>query len=87
MYSCLQGKEEYKIYSVTNYFFFKAQEDSGLQRKYRFIKSRLIALEMNTEAFLKICTPDQEIWRKFGWRGKKVIEIITQIIENGLPTL
>jgi hypothetical protein len=42
---------------------------------------------MNIEAFLKICTPDQEIWEKFGWKGKKVAEIITQVVEMGLPTL
>ena len=40
---------------------------------------------MNTEAFLKICTPDQKIWERFGWKGKKVGEIISQIVERGLP--
>jgi len=65
----------------------KVEKDRELQRKYRFLKSRIIALEMNTEAFLKICTPDEEIWEKFGWRGKKVTEIITKIVDTGLPAL
>ena len=63
------------------------QKERGVQREFRFLKSRIIALEMNTEVFLKICTPDAEIWEKFGWSGKKVTEIITQIVEMGLPTL
>ena len=75
------------IKSLFKHIYLKVEEDPGDQRKFRFLKSRLIALEMNTEAFLRICTPDQEVWGKFGWRGKKVIEIITQIVENGLPTL
>ena len=58
---------------------------------------------MNTEAFLRICTPDpvnkqtmfrkfvsiillaQVIWEKFGWTGKSVHAIITQIAESGVP--
>ena len=57
------------------------------QVQYRLLKSRLIALEMNTEAFLRICTPDEEMWEKFGWKGKTVTEIITDIVEIGLPSI
>ena len=75
---------------------------------------RLAALELNTEAFLRICTPDpvsfynswwsiidycphfsslreraddlkKVIWEKFGWVGKDVHAIISQIAESGLP--
>ena len=69
------------------FFLNQEHKEKDVQRKFRLLKSRIIALEMNTEAFLKICTPDEEIWEKFGWSGKKVIEIITQIVDRGLPTL
>ena len=62
--------------------FFQVKKEQEVQLKYRFLKSRLIALEINTEAFLKICTPDQRIWEKIGWRGKNIRELVTQIVEN-----
>jgi len=55
------------------------------QQEARMLKSRMAALELNTEAFLRICTPDQVIWEKFGWVGKDVHAIISQIAESGLP--
>ena len=70
--------------STTN-SLFQNQEEDDVQRNFRLLKSRIIAIEMNTEAFLKICTPDQKIWEKFGWKGKKVGDIISQIVERGLP--
>eukprot|EP00092_Neocalanus_flemingeri_P020674 GFUD01022404.1.p1 GENE.GFUD01022404.1~~GFUD01022404.1.p1 ORF type:complete len:488 (-),score=106.01 GFUD01022404.1:146-1486(-) len=60
----------------------KVDKELEVQRNFRLMKSRLIAIEMNTEAFLKICTPDQEIWEKFGWRDKTVLEIITEIADK-----
>ena len=53
---------------------------------YRIVKSRRAALELNTEAFMKICIPHNEVWNKFGWRGKGVSQIISQIVDNGVPT-
>merc|ERR1712045_415241 len=52
----------------------------------RVVKSRKAALELNTEAFLKICIPHNDMWNKFGWRGKNVSQIVSQIVDNGIPT-
>ena len=38
------------------------------------------------EAFLKICIPHNELWDKFGWRGKNVCQIVSQIVDVGIPT-
>jgi len=48
----------------------KDQGGNDVQREFRLLKSRLIALEMNTEAFLKICTPDQDLG-EFWVEGKE----------------
>ena len=39
-----------------------------------------------SEAFLKICIPHNELWDKFGWRGKNVSQIVSQIVDVGIPT-
>ena len=65
--------------------FLQENETGSRQRNFRLLKARQVALEMNTEAFLKICTPDSNVWEKFGWKGKKVGEIITQIVDVGFP--
>ena len=57
------------------------------QVQWRFLRARLAALEKNTEAFLKICTPDTDVWDRFGWRGKHVHDIIEKILEDGQPVL
>ena len=49
---------------------------------YRIVRCRRAALELNTEAFMKICIPHNEVWNKFGWRGKGVSQIISQIVDN-----
>ena len=56
------------------------------QVSYRLVRCRRAALELNTEAFMKICIPHNEVWNKFGWRGKGVSQIISQIVDNGVPT-
>jgi len=63
----------------------KVSPPHASQQEARMLKSRLAALELNTEAFLRICTPDPVIWEKFGWVGKDVHAIISQIAESGLP--
>ena len=50
------------------------------------VRSRKAALEVNTEAFLKICIPHSEVWNRFGWSGKTVSQIVSQIVDNGIPT-
>ena len=57
------------------------------QLDYRRQRSRLAALELNTEALLKICIPSQAVWDRLGWRGQQVTDIITQIVDRGLPAL
>ena len=57
------------------------------QLDYRRQRSRLAALELNTEALLKICIPSQTVWDRLGWRGQQVTDIITQIVDRGLPAL
>ena len=57
------------------------------QLGYRRQRSRLAALELNTEALLKICIPSQVVWDRLGWRGQRVTNIITQIVDQGLPAL
>ena len=57
------------------------------QLDYRRQRSRLAALELNTEALLKICIPSQDVWDRLGWRGQQVTDIITQIVDRGLPAL
>jgi len=64
---------------------FQVSPPLASQQEARMLKSRMAALELNTEAFLRICTPDQVIWEKFGWVGKDVHAIISQIAESGLP--
>jgi len=57
------------------------------QLKWRKVKSKLAALELNTEALLKICIPHENVWDSLGWRDKRVIDIISQIVDYGLPVL
>ena len=69
---------------------FQTQTESGTgeesQVNYRTLRCRRAALELNTEAFMKICIPHNEVWNKLGWRGKGVSQIISQIVDNGVPT-
>ena len=51
------------------------------------MKSKLAALEFNTEAFLKICIPHHNVWDSLGWTDKKVTDIVSQIVDHGLPVL
>ena len=77
------------IFSSTWHDFlqnFGGQHQSE-QLNYRRQRSRLAALEINTETFLKICIPNDMIWERLGWRGKKVIEIVSQIVNQDLPVL
>ena len=68
----------------------QTETDSGSAEEsqviYRTQRCRRAALELNTEAFMKICIPSNEVWNKFGWRGKGVSQIISQIVDNGVPT-
>ena len=70
--------------------YFLLQRDSSMrgssQARYRSVRGRRVALELNTEAFLNICIPHTEVWNKLGWRGKNVSQIISQIVDNGIPT-
>ena len=70
------------------YFQF-FQSDSRMcgnsQARYRSVRARRAALELNTAAFLNICIPHSEVWNNFGWRGKNVSQIISQIVDNGIP--
>jgi len=57
------------------------------QLRFRKMKSKRAALEINTEEFVKICIPHENVWNSLGWRGKKISYIISQIVDHGLPVL
>ena len=77
------------VFNLIKLSFQTERDESCADRSqvgYRIVRCRRAALELNTEAFMKICIPHNEVWNKFGWRGKGVSQIISQIVDNGVPT-
>ncbi len=41
-------------------------------------------LRANVASILRVCVPDLQKWREFGWDNKTVDEILTEVIDTGM---
>ncbi|MCL4139225.1 UNVERIFIED_CONTAM: hypothetical protein GTU68_035186 [Idotea baltica] len=39
-------------------------------------------IKVNLRLLLECCVPDQDLWNKFGWRGKSIEDIVSEFLSN-----
>ena len=57
------------------------------QLQFRLVQSEIKILKANIARLFSLCVPDGEQWAKYGWAGRTVEQIMTELAKQEMPNL
>ena len=74
-------------YMCTERCLLDTDREMRVQVRFWKVRGRLRVMRVNIGKLLCICVPDREVWRRFGWEGLAIEEILEKLAKIDLDLI